>query len=78
MDWVYFQVGESRHLYQMVRAQAPRLAMMATADDHGSLRWILAANDPYLKIVQVDRDAVNVRLVDELHAQHKLVSLELS
>ena len=74
--WVYFQVQKSRHRYELVRALSPRLAMMAKADSESGLQWILAAHDPYLKIVEISRDNVTDRLVRELHAQQKLLSLD--
>lgn len=75
-DWVYFQTQKSRHRYELVRALNPRLAVMAKADSEAGTQWILAANDPYLKIVEVSRDGVTEQLVRELHAQHKLLSLD--
>jgi glycerophosphoryl diester phosphodiesterase len=75
-DWVYFQIQKSRHRYELVRAMSPQLAMMAKVDSEAGMRWILAANDPYLKIVEVGRDSVNDQLVRDLHAQQKLLSLD--
>jgi len=76
IDWVYFQTQKSRHRYELVRALNSRLTMMAKADSEAGMRWILAANDPYLKIVEVSRDGVTDKLVRELHAQHKLLSID--
>ena len=75
-DWVYFQTQKNRHRYELVRALSPRLTMMTKADSEVGMQWILAANDPYLKIVEVNRDSLTDRLVRELHAQHKLLSLD--
>lgn len=76
IEWVYFQVGDNRHRYELVRALSPRLTMMAKADSETEMRWILDAHDPYLKIVEISRDSVTDQLVRELHAQQKLVSLD--
>lgn len=73
--WTYFQVGSSRARYQSVRSRSSELAVMAKADSGAALDWILAANDPLLKIVELNRDAVNTALLQQLHAHGKLVSL---
>ncbi len=74
-DWVYLQVQASHHRYNIVHAVAPNILMMVKVDSAASLRWILAANDPSLKIVEVDRDVLTDVLARELHRHGKLVSL---
>lgn len=76
INWVYFQVQSSHRRYQLVRAASPYVAMMIKADTPASVEWILAAKDPYLKIVGIGRDDISPSLVRELHAQQKLVSLD--
>lgn len=74
--WVYFQVQESQHRYDIVHAIAPDILLMVKLDSMKSLDWILAANDPSLKIVEVGRDTITDALVRELHRHGKLVSLD--
>ena len=75
LNWVFFQVGENRARYQLLRAFSHQLAVMAKVEPNASTRWVFDAKDPNLKIVEVDRDSVNERIVSALHAQHKLVSM---
>ena len=75
-NWVYFQIQRSHHRYELVRAASPYIAMMIKADTPASVQWILATNDPYLKIVEIGRDNMSAALVRALHARQKLVSLD--
>ncbi|CAN5293950.1 hypothetical protein BH11PSE14_BH11PSE14_17950 [soil metagenome] len=75
-NWAYLQVQANRHRYDIVHAAAPNILMMVKTDSAATLGWILAANDPSLKIVEVDRDALTDALARELHRHGKLVSLD--
>ena len=73
--WVYFQVGNRQRAYQLVRSVSPDIAMMASADAPASLRWIVDSRDPFLRIVELGRDALSTQSIAALHAQGKLVSV---
>ncbi len=74
-DWVYLQTGGSEYRYRLVRSTSPHLAVMAKIDSPYSKRWILASKDPYLRIVEMDRDYVNQDLVDDVHRGGKLATM---
>lgn len=74
-NWVYFQTLASEHRYRLVRSVAPNLAVMTRIDSPSSRQWIMAANDPYLRIVEVDRDEANAALVDDIHRHGKLATM---
>ena len=73
--WVFFQVRDSQRCWQLVRSVSPDLAMMASADSPAALRWIVDANDPLLRVVELDRDALSSQSIAALHAAGKLVSV---
>jgi len=74
-NWVYFQTLGSEYRYRLVREVAPNLAVMATINSPLSRQWIFAANDPFLKVVELDRDYASPALVDALHRHGKLATM---
>lgn len=74
-NWVYFQTLGSEHRYRLIRSVSPTLAVMTKIDSPSSRQWIMAANDPYLKIVELDRDYASPVLIKDIHQHDKLVTM---
>ncbi len=74
-DWVYFQTLGSEHRYRLIRSVSPNLAVMTQMGSPLSLKWIMAANDPYLKIVELDRDDATPALIGDIHRLGKLATM---
>lgn len=74
MDGVYFQVGDRRDRYRLARALAAdvNLQFKVTSDD--DMAWALSRRDPYLRIIEMDRDFITPQRIGQAHAQGKLVS----
>lgn len=74
-NWVYFQTLASEHRYRLIRSVAPNLAVMTRIDSPSSRQWIMAANDPFLKIVELDRDYATPALIEDIHRHDKLATM---
>lgn len=74
-NWVYFETIGSEHRYHLLRSVSPTLAAMAKIDSRQSWQWVMAANDPYLRIVELDRDYANPAVIADIHRHGKLATM---
>jgi glycerophosphoryl diester phosphodiesterase len=74
-NWVYFETIGSEHRYRLLRSVSPDLAAMAKIDSPQSWQWVMAANDPYLRIVELDRDYANPTVIADIHRHGKLATM---
>ena len=74
-NWVFLQTSVSELHYRLVREVSPELAVMVKVDSPESWQRVLAANDPFIKIVELDRDYANPALIADIHRRDKLVSM---
>lgn len=74
-DWVYFQTKAERERYLLARKTDNRIALNYKAVNDAELDWALSHNDPYLVIIEMEKDMANPKNLKKAHAAGKLVSV---
>lgn len=74
-DWVYFQTKADRARYLLARQTDNKVALNFKAKDNKELDWALSHNDPYLVIIEMEKDMATPANIQKTHAANKLVSV---
>lgn len=74
-DWVYFQTKAERDRYILARKTDNRVALNYKAVNDAELDWALSHNDPYLVVIEMEKDMANPRNLSKAHQAKKLVSV---
>jgi glycerophosphoryl diester phosphodiesterase len=74
-DWVYFQTKASQTRYELARSTDSKVALLFKAKDNQELNWALSRNDPYLVVIEMEKEMANPENIQKTHAAKKLVSV---
>lgn len=74
-DWVYFQTKSIRERYLLARSTDSKVALNYKAVNDVELDWAISQNDPYMVIIEMEKDMANPTNVQKTHDAGKLVSV---
>jgi glycerophosphoryl diester phosphodiesterase len=74
-DWVYFQTKAERDRYLLARQTDSRVALNYKAKTDVELDWALSFNDPYLVIIEMEKEMATPTNIKKTHVAQKLVSV---
>lgn len=74
-DWVYFQTKSIRERYQLARATDNQVALNYKAVNDTELDWALAQNDPYMVVIEMEKNMATPLNILKVHNAAKFVSV---
>jgi glycerophosphoryl diester phosphodiesterase len=74
-DWVYFQAKANRSRYLLARSIDSKVALNYKTANNIELDWAISQNDPYMVIVEMEKDMATPANILKAHQAKKLVSV---
>ncbi len=74
-DWVYFQTKAERERYLLARKTDNKIALLYKANNVTELDWIISQRDPYLVVIEMEKDMATPANIKKAHNADKLVSV---
>lgn len=74
-DWVYFQTKAERERYLLARKTDNKVALLYKAKTNEELDWALSHNDPYMVVIEMEKEMATKANILKAHISNKLVSV---
>lgn len=74
-DWVYFQTKPIRERYLLARSTDNQVALNFKAINNSELDWALSQNDPYMIVIEMEKDMATPENIKKVHNANKFVSV---